>query len=140
MMKKVIAFLLAVFMLCTNVGATVSTHLCGGKAATSAISFGRLDLRCGMDRMANACNNPSGEKGVASTSCCDNQFLELGIDDDADTPKIHSTPTNNNFLLAFVESYHLSFQHPLLLKAPYANYIPPLLKHDIPVLCQSFLI
>ncbi len=139
-MKRVFAFFLAVLMLSTNVGATISTHLCGGKSATTAISIGVLDLSCGMDRMAKSCGNSSSEKGLKSNGCCENSFFELAMEQDADSPKIESNVSVTQFLLAFNECFKHNYLSPRLERADYTNYIPPLLKHDITIMVQSFLI
>ncbi len=138
-MKRVFAFLIAVMMLATNVGATINTHICGGKTSALFLSIGATSLSCGMDEMSNGCANDSGNS-FSSKSCCDNQSLLLSVDDNSDIPAVEITKAQFQMLACFVESYANIYQDAFLASPEYKDYAPPLLNPDIPVLIQSFLI
>ncbi|UZR98916.1 HYC_CC_PP family protein [Chondrinema litorale] len=139
-MKKAISILLSLLTLISNVGLSIDTHLCGGKAVKNSVSIGLHDLDCGMSGMDKDCElQYSSGKRLKSKTCCENQHQVLDMDDNVEIATAYQI-INPIFLIAFVHT----FVQPLFLKVAAlihnSYYSPPLRKRDIQVLFQTFLI
>jgi hypothetical protein len=117
----------------------MATHLCGGHVADMAFSFGHIDLDCGMDQMAMDCANENSHTGeqFQRKGCCENQYASIESDD-ATTTKVVLESLQINLLIALA-NFDLD---PFAVDSDthYLRYSPPKLRHDLPVLFQSFLI
>lgn len=121
-------------------GFAVATHYCGGLAVESQLVFGHEALDCGMANMDKDCEIPPLEgMHLTKKPCCQNEYQSLNLEDDF-KPTITQSTVNVEFVAAFIISF---LQLPLFStneESQYANYSPPLIDQDIPVLHQVFLI
>lgn len=121
-------------------GFAVATHFCGGLAVESKVVLGHETLDCGMANMDKGCksDSPSGTH-LKKKPCCENEYHSLDVEDDF-KPTIVQSMVNVEFVAAFIVTFlHLPLSS--TYEAPqYANYSPPLIDQDIPVLHQVFLI
>jgi len=139
-MKKITAILFALIILFSNIGFTMSSHLCNGEAVKTLMSVGFHQLNCEMPMMIAKSDTSTGNT-IHSKPCCENVHFDLKLKDEFQTK---STLDNINpvFLLAFT---HV-FVEPIFFVSSkkevkhYALYLPPIPDKDIRVLFQSFLI
>jgi len=139
-MKKIFAIFLALLVIITNLGITFATHYCSGKAVKTAISLGHDDISCGMAAMDSPCDDHSPLPAVKRSGCCENEFVQLKIADDYNTPVLVKANIDFPFVAAFITSYINLYEIEGLRQTRFFNYSPPLLSLDIPVHIQSFLI
>lgn len=141
-MDRLVAIFLSFLILTTNVGLTFATHYCGGKAVKAKIMFGSADLSCGMteEETTQFCDRNSQSPTIRTNGCCENQYVQLEIEDDYNGPTSVENTVDYNFIAAFVISYISLYSFNAFNEVEFLNYSPPLLKQDIPVLIQSFLI
>ncbi|WP_306639760.1 HYC_CC_PP family protein [Sanyastnella coralliicola] len=139
-MKKVLAIFLSVLMLTSNVGITLATHYCGGKAVKTSIMLGQEDLSCGMTEMEPYCEKHHESPTITSKSCCENQYVRFEIEDDYRSSSIVEIPLQIGFIAAFIIGYINLYFFDASTEAEYLKYSPPLLDLDIPVFIQSFLL
>ena len=143
-MKKVLSIVLSLLLVVSNISLTYATHFCGGKAVESQLMIGAQDFSCGMIMPESTCENndedcPNSNQGEMETNCCDNDYMQLSVDDNYDTVSSIELP-NLNFVVAFVHTYlslDLSSDNST---QEYFNEAPPLRKQDIRVLHQVFRI
>lgn len=120
-------------------GFALATHYCGGLAVESELVIGNTVLDCGMADMEIGCevNSPLTTQ-IEKMTCCDNQYQSLDIDDDYKLSV--QSEINIDFVAAFfVTFFEFSFSSENE-EDQYANYSPPILESDIPILHQVFLI
>ncbi|HCS19615.1 MAG TPA: hypothetical protein DIW47_03455 [Bacteroidetes bacterium] len=139
-MKIVFAIFLALLMLITNVEIALATHYCDGEAVKTSISVGHDDIDCGMNRMEASCEEESDSPTVKSKNCCENKYAELSTKDDYNGLTPATSSVEFQFIAVFVATYFNLYSFNASTEAGYANYSPPLLALDIPVVIQSFLI
>lgn len=73
-MKIFYSILLSLIVLFSNIGFTVSTHFCGGKAVKSSMSIGKDQVSCGMEKVKeNQCDLPT----LKSKNCCQDEFVTI---------------------------------------------------------------
>lgn len=139
-MKKIFAISLALILLVSNIGLTLATHFCGGQAVKNEIMLGHNHLDCGVPHMeAPACESKlSAHQHLKAHSCCENQYRILQVEDDFKSNLVQEL--NLDFALTFVQSFVAFALSAKIQKPQYANYSPPLLLRDIPVLNQVFII
>ena len=141
-MKAFLATFLSLILLISNFGLTMGTHFCGGMAVKSQLMIGHNHLDCGMPGMDMATEKESDEEGelhLKSLGCCENHYQTLETDHDFKANQFSSF-LNIYTIIAVVHSF---LNNGLLLeteKPQYANYSPPLILRDIPVLNQVFII
>ncbi len=138
-MKQLSAILLTFSMFITNINITLATHYCGDKVVETAFAFGNEEIGCGMEEMEKECNNFSSPS-ASPKNCCQNEYTQIGLQNDLTTPKIITNSVNFNFVVAFI---NVSFQTDAFdasAKATSISHPPPLLQLDIPILFQSFRI
>jgi len=138
--KKIIAISLALLMLVSNIGFSMNTHFCGGKAVETSFSIGLHNPSCGMEEMNGECETaPSPQGHIKATPCCANEHLVLQLDDDVDI----CAPAVSSSLVFFTAFVH-AFVHPLIDLEQTADhspyYLPPISEKDVQVLLQTFLI
>ena len=124
-------------MLFSNIGFSINTHFCGGKAVKTSFTLGLHNPDCGMDMECEKV--PSKEYQFAQKPCCENQHQVIQLDENL---KIKSSTINTNpvFFVAFVHTFvrPLFFADQKLVH--YTDYSPPLPDKDVQVLFQTFLI
>lgn len=82
---------------------------------------------------------PSQKPEVKKKPCCENKYQSLDTEDDF-KPTIVQSSVNVEFVAAFIVTFlHLPLSS-TDEELQYANYSPPLIDQDIPVLHQVFLI
>ncbi|WP_373511205.1 hypothetical protein [Persicitalea sp.] len=139
-MKKILTIALAFLLMMSNMGFTVATHFCGGHAVKSGLRLGGGDWDCGM-------NTKSAEYQVSQTNCtsitaepcCENMHQHIQTDDNQPTdlpaPQFHA-PIGEPVVFSFLYLESSTAQE----IAPRRIDPPPLLKRDVQVLFQTFLI
>ncbi len=126
-------------MLASNIGIAANTHFCGGEAVKHTLSLGLEHLDCGMDEGPKTCSSQSGHDQINAKPCCDNQHELIQLDEDV-TLVQPSLELNKTFVVAFIHSFVVQF-FPINERVSfYPNYSSPLLKQNVQVLFQSFLI
>ncbi|AWV98493.1 hypothetical protein DJ013_10045 [Arcticibacterium luteifluviistationis] len=121
-------------------GFTFATHFCGGHAVKSEVGFGQHNLDCGMSSMDVDNAVVHNGQPFLSQDCCVNLIYQLDIQDDYQST-IEQITVNPDFSIAFVYTF-FNINFPLLEGHNfYTNYTPhPLIKQDVQILFQSFLI
>ncbi|MBI1185344.1 hypothetical protein GC194_13820 [bacterium] len=138
-LQKVTAIFLALLVLIANLGMSVNTHFCGGKAVQHQLSLGIIDLDCGMGMDAAICDMESeAAPSIAKQACCSNEHLQMQTDENFTFQKNEaavSLPMIATLMVVFApylaKSAHQAPHHSL--------YSPPQLHPNIRVLIQSFL-
>jgi len=139
-MKQVFAIFLVLMLLTANVGITLATHYCGGKAVKNSISLGHDDIDCGMANMDTPCENNPNSPTIKRKNCCENKYTQVSIEDDYNNPVVVKALVDYQFVAVFVVTYFNLYSFNASTEAEYTDYSPPLLDFDIPILIQSFLI
>jgi hypothetical protein len=123
-MKNIGNFLLAIVFLMSSVGINIHKHYCRGELSDVSLY---LQADC-----------PCGDVGMNSDCCkTSNDCFKLADD----FTLITYTVEFNQILLSFIENTEISLESTTSFSiSKYANYKPPLIERDIPVLIQSFLI
>ncbi len=137
-MKKIVSLFLSVLLLASSTGIGYAQHFCGGKEMMSEITIGHKNLSCGMDVEIANCDGKT--KIVDDHSCCKNHITKISTDDTF-AKATFNVSLNKIFIAAFVPifvlqqvpNYDTSINY-------YADYNPPPMDKDIPVLYQTFLI
>ncbi|MFT6879590.1 MAG: hypothetical protein ACJARG_000516 [Arcticibacterium sp.] len=140
-MKKTISITLASLILFSNMGFTIATHYCGGHAVKSEVSFGVHHLDCGMPTMDGQETLVSNDgQQFFTEDCCDNLVYQLDIQDDYQS-NVERVTLNPDFSIVFVYAFFSNYFPFLERHKRYTNYTPPpLIKQDVQILFQSFLI
>lgn len=138
-MKKAFSIFLAILVLVSSTGIAANTHFCGGEAVERTLSLGIEHLDCGMPEMEQSCSSKDGHDQIDARPCCSNQHDLLQLDEDA-TLMQQAPVVNKTFIAAFVHTFVIQVFSFEKKESFYLNYSPPLLKQDIQVLFQSFLI
>tara|TARA_R110001632_G_scaffold39738_1_gene99426 strand:+ start:1127 stop:1561 length:435 start_codon:yes stop_codon:yes gene_type:complete len=132
---KILALLMAFFMLVSTVSWTVEKHFCFGSLVDIAF-FHEADT-CGMER-------PLSKDNVAlnkdSNSCCSDEIISVQGQDELSI-SYDDLSLGQQYLLVAITSYYLNLFQPREQRyVPHADYPPPILVKDIHVLDQVFLI
>jgi len=153
-MKNLFAILLAFIFLATNLPLAITTHFCSGQAVESALVLKGNTVDCGMNE-TNTINTFSqksqfnrAEKildNLGRTPCCQNHSQTFEITDDYNNSSELSIPTDYGsfqifFVTAFVKTFFDWLFSDFNFSVSYLIPFPPLLKQDIVVLFQCFLI
>lgn len=142
-MKKALAIVLSLVLVVSNISLTYATHFCGGEAIASQLMLGAQDLSCGMiipestceSQNTNDCEIPS----EMDANCCDNQYVQLSVDDNFNTVSSLELP-NMEFVVAFVHTFILAEFVDNAAPNEFLIEAPPLIDPDVQVLYQVFLI
>ena len=135
-MKKAISLLLSILLLASSTNVTYAKHFCGDYEMLSVITLGQKHLTCGVKMNSNTCNDENKD----GHHCCKNKYENIDIDDNfAISPfdALLIVPFIKNFISVFVLQLVKFDQQSLQF---YADYDPPPLNKDIPVLYQIFII
>lgn len=139
-MRKFVSIFLITLLLFGSLRVSVATHFCGGLAVKQAFMVGHHKLDCGMpemDRIKSVAD--LNEVIIQAEACCENEYQNFEIDSQF-RPSIVQSPVNVDFVFAFVAVVFTNEAAAQTLQPSYANYTPPPIERDIPVLIQSFLI
>jgi len=135
-MKRIIAILLSLVILFSTTGFTLVTHFCGGVASESKVVLFGEAPGCGMEETESDCD----DNGVNYTkkSCCDNERIQVKIEDEYERAVKAEGATSLEFLTAWVFTV---FNLPETLFANiYADYAPPPLLINRTIAHQVFRI
>jgi len=141
-MKKTFAIFLTALILASNSGVVFATHYCMGEIANISIGLSTKAIDCEMADMDKPCQHNShfDDCNMNPVDCCSNDFVQIQLDENFDSPAEVGTELNTKFVVAFTIVYLNLYNFQTKLKADFDDYSPPLLKQNIPVLFQSFLI
>lgn len=145
-MKRIFAIFFATLILVSHSGIVFATHYCMGNVADISIGFATKAHQCEMGKMSKVCvleaeaKNTESHSDIMPINCCDDDFVQLQLNESYDAPSSFEATDINDFLVAFT----LVFVNPTYFQsevtAGYVDYSPPLLRQNLPVLFQSFLI
>ena len=138
-LQSAISLTLAVLFLAANVGVTIGSHYCGGEKVESKIMLASHNLDCGMANMATDCkHHKQNSKNQFSKPCCENEFDFFQVEQEYEQPNF-TDQIDLNFLVAFIQT-SIQLVNIENKEQHFLNYSPPLIKKDLQVLHQSFLI
>ncbi len=135
-MQKAISIVLVFLILVSFTGITYAKHFCGDTEMVSVITLGEKRLNCAMKIENSTCNNDIQD----THSCCNNKYTNIEIDDSF-TETSFNVLLKNPFVASFISVFVLQQieLNPQSLQF-YADYYPPPIYKDIPVLYQVFFI
>lgn len=146
---RITSLMMALLMLLSSTGFSMDLHFCQGQLKSfsfwgEAASCHTLATKSHCHKKMKTCHVALAQnndvKGCKK-DCCSNTTIEMEHSDELQTSqKLEITPTQFQFLSAFVQVYVLRNTERNKAIIPYLNYVPPLLNKDIPVLIQSFLL
>ncbi len=148
-MKKLFAILLAFIFLATNFPLAITTHFCSGQAVESALVLKGNIVDCGMNNKGKNTFYQNNFKLVQDefkkVPCCQNHSQTFEITDDYNNSSELSIPTDYSsfqifFVTAFIKTFFDWFFSDFDFSVSYLTPSPPLLKQDIVILFQCFLI
>ena len=148
-MKKLVAIFLAFVLLGVQLPLSITTHFCSGQAIESALVLKGNTVDCGMnmtDKTTFCQNNFKPAKDEFKKSpCCQNHSQTFEITDDYNNSSELSISTDySSFQVFFVTAFVKTFFDWLFSDFDFSfSYLvppPPLLKQDIVILFQCFLI
>ncbi len=120
-------------------GFTMATHYCGGHTVKSKLMLGNGELDSGMAKPNKSCESDSKETSFKKRGCCENQYTSINLEDDYQSSVLH-VDLDSKFVYTFIYTFIELFNSSIELDIAFINYSPPLLKQDVQVLFQSFLI
>tara|TARA_R110002049_G_scaffold131288_1_gene290017 strand:+ start:328 stop:762 length:435 start_codon:yes stop_codon:yes gene_type:complete len=135
MIHKILAVLMAFFMLVSTVSWTVEKHFCFGSLVDVAF-FHEADT-CGMDLGLEEENLSPKKK---SDTCCSDETILVVGQDNLSISYDDLGVVQQLFLVAYTSYYVNLFQPREQHRVPHADYPPPILVKDIHILDQVFLI
>ncbi len=123
-MKKVFAFFMPCLLVVSTMGIAINKHYCGGKLAGVSLY---VAATCG-------CNS------AMSAKCCSQEQEFYQLDEDYSLVAFDYPFETDQVavVVTYLKTAATDPDHPIA--ADYLNYKPPLIKRNIPVLVQSFLI
>ena len=148
---RILACLLALLMFCTSIGVAMDMHYCGdrlqsfslfGKAKTCTEQTKGIDQSCSRTgtHQHNGDGNHTGDH-LEKKDCCHDKTLHIQSDQNQEVPSIEvklQQPVQH-FIVAFILAFLI--QPDVQKNNPAAeSYRPPLIRRDIFVLIQSFLL
>ena len=145
-MKRIFAIFLTTLILVSNSGVVFATHYCMGDIANISVGFSTEAHDCEMAKMGGMCEHDLHEEvesvgcNMEPVDCCDDDFVQIQLNESFDSQAQIDTELNTEFLAAFTVVYLNLYNFQPEANADYVDYSPPLLQQDIPVLFQSFLI
>lgn len=141
-MKRTFSIFLTVLILASNSGVVFATHYCMGGIADISIGLSTEAHKCAMADMDGPCENDVYPDGCnwKPVDCCSNDFVQIQLDENFDLPLEVDTELNTKFVAAFTLVYFNLYHFQTESNADFIDYSPPLLRQNIPVLFQSFLI
>lgn len=138
--KKVLSIFLSFLLLFSNLGFSMNTHFCGGEPIEKSVSLGTEMLSCGMESEDSSCGNSGSlQNSFNAVPCCKDINVFLQVDDELRLKWSNSSFQNLN-LVAVLPSYNFIAISKAKIEFAFIKYTPPLIKKNIQVLFQSFLI
>ncbi len=133
---KLMALTMAGIVLMATMSFTVDMHYCGDTLVD--YSFVQQVKSCGMEQeqITASCEKPM----VSQKSCCSDEQLVKKGQDDLKTSFDKLNFEQQVFVVSFTYSYINLFEPTVSTDIPLKEYPPPLVKQDVQVLHQTFLI
>jgi len=129
LLHKVFSVSMALLVLFSTVSFTVEKHYCGETLVD--VSLFTEAEKCGMDSM----------EMVQKKNCCKDEVDVVEGQDELKSPSFEDLDIEQQqFLVAFIQSYIHGFESLPKPIIPHKDYSPPNLVYDIQVLDQVFLI
>lgn len=125
-------------MLASHVGIAANTHYCGGVVAEQSFSLGIEQLDCGMGSIPKVCE-PTKPEGLNATPCCENVHEILQMQHEANVKKA-SVEVSPTFFVAFVFATATTLFSIEGTSTVFREYVPPIVRQNVQVLFQTFLI
>ncbi|MGK0364855.1 MAG: hypothetical protein ACI85O_001915 [Saprospiraceae bacterium] len=144
---RIAAFLLAILVFVTSVGLSVDMHFCQGDfksfsligKAKNCHDIAKKQSTCKHHKAFVQQEDSCGES--EQKDCCENRTLSLNSDQDQQFQTVDFTLSKQveQFITAFI---YVFYQDKITEEEDvfFAQYRPPLIQKDIPVLIQSFLL
>ncbi|NHE57143.1 HYC_CC_PP family protein [Cyclobacterium plantarum] len=132
--KKIATLFLSLIVLLSSMSFTLNRHLCMGEI--EKVSLFKEVEACKMH--AKSCHDDTNES--SKEDCCENEQLVVQGQDELTKASIFKQPQPEmSAVLYLLVAYFTvnTFQPDVV---PHQHYAPPLIRQDIPVLIQSFLI
>lgn len=101
---------------------TIATHLCGGKVASTKLSFSGKEASCGM--VSDQKSENSSETTIAS-ECCENEFTIYSVDDNYSPSAFQVKKITQNILHLFYIPEGFSFHSKIPSLTNFTNVSPP---------------
>jgi len=136
--KKFISIVLSCLLLLSSSGIAYSQHFCGGYEVMAKFTLGEMFLSCGMEMDSGSCETTMDTQ--SEKHCCDNEYTSVETDDTFAKASFEVTFSSYEFTAPVSE---FPLQQAVLYTNNidfFADYSPPPLGKDIPVLYQIFLI
>ena len=128
------AITMACVVIFTTMSFTVDMHFCGDTLVDVALF--KEAKNCGMEM---AMNTPTSTEMKGMSCCHDEQIVSIGQDDLK--PSFQQMDVEQqNFVLAFYDSYLQLFSPLDIREIPFKGYPPPEIVTDIVILHEQFLI
>lgn len=141
-MKRTFAIFLTVLILASNSGVVFAAHYCMGEVSDINIGLSTEAHECEMADMDGPCEIETYSEGsnLKPVDCCSNDFIQIQLNENFDSPIQGDTELNTKFVAAFTLAYLNLCNFQSESNVDFIDYSPPLLRQNIPVLFQSFLI
>ena len=147
-MKKLFALFLAVALLGVHLPFAITTHYCAGMAVKSALVWKGNTVDCGMntaDVVHQFETNTKNTATLENSSCCQNLSQVFEITDDYQQTSNVSVSASSLFHTAVLMQYVRFFVEWIVASASQNSFdyqlpSPPLLKRDVLIFFQCFLI
>jgi len=124
MLRKIAHIILALFLLVSTTGVTLSMHYCGGKLVSTSIN-----------KEAKTCCDGTG-------GCCENKTVHFEVEDDYVSPvqvtNIQTVELDILFPILFVLNFELSIDEEIEQVAFYNSSSPPTIQTRLALL-QTYL-
>nr|WP_236587485.1 hypothetical protein [Marivirga aurantiaca] len=116
---------------------SLNMHFCMGELDSIAL-FDSVK-GCGMEHQKPDCHKKQATHQLDSKSCCEDQSIEVDAQDEVLQTTTISVSEFQLVAVAYIVVPELFLQASAQY-IPFQDYTPPLIKRDIPVLIQSFLL
>jgi hypothetical protein len=113
-----------------------------GEIADISVGLSTEAHECEMANMDGPCELEAYMDGsnIKPVDCCSNDFVQIQLNENFDSPVEVDSELNTKFVAAFTLVYLDLYNFQSESNVDYIDYSPPLLRQNIPVLFQSFLI
>lgn len=126
-------------MAVSNVGYTMNTHYCMGRAMEKSISLGVDELDCGMDMEEPTACEFTDETHFSPIPCCEDEHEVVQLHENYNTNNV-DVEFNPVFWVAFTQVLYQEFFTSQITHTSYLSYSPPLPKQAVQVRFQQFLL
>jgi len=126
-------------ILLSSVGLAKTIHLCMGIEIESAIGFSTSHIECEMAKKKPNCHSDKDSSEHEEKDCCDEEFELLVLDQELQKATLN-LDISSEFVVSLVYTFFGVSIFPTEKNANYTDYPPPVLRQDLQVLHQSFLI